>query len=306
MNLKLVIIGKTGQLARALTHEIPKHGHHGLWLDREALDLSWDEVKITQIIMDLPDDVNGVILAAAYTKVDQAETEPELAFKVNGAAPGVIARACQRRGLALVHISTDYVFDGKALSPYSPLDETAPINIYGKSKLLGEIAILESRARAVILRTSWVFDGTGRNFLSTMLRLAKTHKDLSIVDDQIGRPTFAGDLAIAAIRSLELLSGDTQFSGGIFHVTGGGDPVSWAGFAEAIFEQSKSLLSHSIRIKKISTDQYPTASVRPAYSMLDLRAFEKFFGYKLPDWNEGLKKALKARYAIVNQERDRS
>ena len=183
MTLNLVIIGKSGQLASALQRVILQDGHTAMFLSRAELDLSWNEVRISDAIAALPLSVDAVILAAAYTAVDVAEDDERLAFAVNADAPGFIAKACAARQLPLVHISTDYVFDGAARSPYQPDDRPAPINVYGRSKLAGEIAVRKSRARAVILRTSWVFDGQGSNFMTSMLGLAQNQSELSIVDD---------------------------------------------------------------------------------------------------------------------------
>ena len=216
----ILIIGKTGQLARALSYELK--AEDTLFLDRPSLDLS-------KPILDLPN-CRGLILAAAYTAVDMAETESKLANQVNGVAVGQIAKICARRDIPLVHISTDYVFDGNAAKPWSPKDDTAPLNAYGQSKWLGEQAIIKSKANAAILRTSWVFDGTGQNFLTTMLRLSKTQNRISVISDQIGRPTYAGHLAQACIAALEGLQLD-RAKAGLYHATNTGTPVSWADFS---------------------------------------------------------------------------
>ena len=265
MSLKFVVIGKTGQLARAIIREGEVIGHQIMALDRAALDLTTSTKNIETAIAELPSDLDGLILAAAYTAVDAAETDSEQAFAVNSTAPGVIAKACAKHSLPIVHISTDYVFNGKASRPYQPNDDTDPLGIYGASKLDGEIAVLNSGARAIILRTSWVYDGEGKNFLTTMLKLAKSRDKISVVADQFGRPTYAGHLAMAALKTAEYLSKNNTIQSGIHHVTNGGEIISWAEFAKFIF-QSKSIKTN---ISEIPTSDYPTPAERPAYSALN-------------------------------------
>ena len=295
MTLNLVIIGETGQLARALTRASQSEGFKVKTLNRAVLDLTWDEARISKVIASLPRSIDALILAAAYTAVDAAETDERTAFAVNGAAPGFIAKACALRGLPLVHISTDYVFNGTASEPYKPDDVTNPINAYGRSKRAGEIAVEKAQARSVIIRTSWLFDGQGANFLTSMLRLAHSRSELSIVDDQMGRPTYAGHLADAVLRAVEALCSDADFKRQIFHVTGSGDPVSWAGFAKAIFQETSSEFAQPIKVRGIASADYPTDAERPKYSVLDLNAFETKLGYSLPNWREGLRAALSER-----------
>lgn len=295
MTLNLVIIGKTGQLAQALGRELSKGDYDVTFLSRSDLDLSWDEARISGVIASLPQSIDAVILAAAYTAVDAAEDDEPLAFAVNTNAPGFIAKACAARKLPLVHISTDYVFDGRSRVPYRPEDKTGPINVYGLSKLAGEGRVLESGARSVILRTSWVFAGQGANFMMSMLRLAQSRHELSIVDDQIGRPTYAGHLAEAIRHAADKLCRDPKFHGGLYHVTGHGDPVSWAGFAQAIFREVSGELPQPMTVTRIPTRDYPTPAARPAYSVLDMGGFEKDIGYKMPNWQDGLLAALVER-----------
>lgn len=270
-------IGKTGQLARALSRIDPGT----VCLPRHALDLTWPterlHAELTAAIK--AHDPRGIVLAAAYTQVDTAETDRDTAFTVNAQAPGVIAQVCAERDLPLVHISTDYVFDGQSDQPWRVTDATAPLNVYGHTKLAGEQAVLATAARAAILRTSWVYDLTGRNFVTTMLRLAKDNRSLSIVDDQIGRPTFVDDLAQAALAAL----GHT----GLYHVSGTGDPVSWAGFARAIFETAKL----DVTIEPVTSAAFPTAAERPAFSVLHTNRFETEIA-PLPDWRDALARAF--------------
>lgn len=275
--MSVLIIGETGQLARALKTRLPR----ARTLSRRALDLS-------RPVRDLPD-ADGVILAAAYTAVDRAEAQPALAERINGEAVGEIARLCAARDTPLVHVSTDYVFPGNGKRPWRPDDPVAPLNSYGRSKAAGERVVLASGAKAAILRTSWVFDGTGRNFLSTILRLADEREFLAVVDDQVGRPTFAGHLADACVAALNGLR--AGLPGGLYHVSNTGEPVSWAGFASAILAAT----GRDVPVEPIASSDYPTPAKRPAWSVLDVTAFERTFAHTLPDWRTGLRAALAER-----------
>lgn len=288
MSLRIAVIGKTGQLARALLREGEELGHEIIALERDTLDLTSAPSDIEAKISELPSGLDALILAAAYTNVDGAETQSDTAYAVNATAPAVVARACVQHDIPLIHISTDYVFDGESDIPYSPNDDTDPLGVYGASKLDGELAVLNSGARALILRTSWVYDGDGGNFLTTMLRLAKSRDMISVVDDQIGRPTFAGHLASAILKAAEVFAQDADIETSVYHVTNGGEPVSWAGFAKAIFETA----GVDIKIDGIPSSDYPTAAERPAFSVLDTDSFERTFHHPLPDWKSGLQAAL--------------
>lgn len=288
MSLRIAVIGKTGQLARALLYEGEELGHEVIALGRDTLDLTSTASQIEATIAALPSGLDALILAAAYTNVDGAETKPDLAYTVNATAPAIIARCCAKLDIPFIYISTDYVFDGEADIPYQPDDDTDPLGVYGASKLDGELAVLESGARALILRTSWLYDGVSRNFLTTMLDLAKSGNQISVVDDQIGRPTFSHHLALAILKSANVFSQQPDIETSIYHVTNGGEPVSWAGFAKAIFK-AKGI---GIKVDDIPTSDYPTAAERPAYSVLDTDSFERRFQHPLPDWQAGLRAAL--------------
>ena len=288
MSLKIAVIGKSGQLARALIREGEAIGHQIIALDRKALDLTSTLKEIETTIAALPSDLNCLILAAAYTGVDAAETDSDEAFKVNSAAPGAIAKACLKFDLPMIHMSTDYVFNGTASKPYLPDDDPDPLGVYGASKLDGEIAVLNSGARALILRTSWVYDGEGKNFLTTMLKLAKTQNKIAVVADQLGRPTYAGHLAQAVLKAAAGLAENKSIQSGVHHVTNGGRIISWAGFAKAIF-QTQNLSTH---VDEIPTSDYPTPAERPAYSALNTDNFERLFHHSIPDWQTGLRAAL--------------
>jgi len=272
----LLVIGRTGQLARALATLEP----NAITLSRDTLDLS-DNASIARTLGGLlnQQSVRAVINAAAYTQVDQAESNTVLADKINGAAPEMIAQICNQHSVPLVHISTDYVFDGSNTRPYREDDPTNPVNYYGESKLGGERGILNAAKNATILRTSWVYDLQGKNFVTTMLRLAEERDEVRVVCDQIGRPTHADVLAKACI--------DTIGHQGIFHVSGTGDPVSWAGFAKEIFEAAGKL----VNVVPIPTSDYPTPAKRPAYSVLDTSKFESEIG-PLPDWQDTLRESF--------------
>lgn len=288
MTLRIAVIGKTGQLARALLYEGEELGHEIIALGRDALDLTSPAPEIETVIAGLPSGLDALIIAAAFTDVDGAEKQPDSAYAINATAPAIIARSCAKLDIPLIHISTDYVFDGEADNPYMPDDDTDPLGVYGASKLDGELAILESGARALILRTSWLYDGEGRNFLTTMLRLAKRGDPISVVDDQFGRPTFARHLALAILKAADIFAQEPDIETSIYHITNGGEPVSWAGFAKAIFK-AKGL---DVKVDDIPSSDYPTLAERPAYSVLDTDSFERAFRHPIPDWQAGLRAAI--------------
>jgi len=289
--MKFAVYGSTGQLARALKTVFANNGCDGIFFDRTDCDLSQDREIIYKHAKTVPD-VDGVIIAAAYTAVDAAETDKANAFAVNEDAPRAIAEACKERGHPLVFISTDYVFNGTVTEPYTVVTPTQALNVYGASKLAGENALRDVGGNTVILRTSWVYDGTGKNFLTTMLRLGKVITSLSVVSDQIGRPTYAGHLA-KAVYAAALKVHSAEISGvKTYHISGTGMPTSWAGFARAIFIAAQDDLPHSVEVNDITTEEYPTPAARPSYSVLDVTDFETTFDYSIPDWKEGLVEAL--------------
>jgi dTDP-4-dehydrorhamnose reductase len=230
-----------------------------------------------------------VVNAAAYTAVDRAEDETEAAFRANAEAPGVLAEACARHGTPFVHFSTDYVFDGTGTRPYREDDSTAPLGVYGASKLAGEKAVRAAGGRHLIFRTAWVYGVRGQNFLRTMLRLAAERDELRVVGDQVGTPTpayFIADITAAAVTHSSPLSGT-------FHLTTDGQ-TSWHGFAEAIMSGAvaRGLLHRSPEVKAISTADYPTRAKRPSYSCLDTGALSGALGQSFPHWSAGLEKVL--------------
>lgn len=230
-----------------------------------------------------------VVNAAAYTAVDRAEDEPDLAHRINAEAPGLLARACSAAGVPFVHLSTDYVFDGSARRPLRESDPAAPLGAYGLSKWQGEQAVRDSGATHRIFRLSWVYAARGSNFLLTMLRLARERGHLRVVADQVGAPTAAHRIAVALAATLDV----APATSGTWHLAADGE-CSWHDFAAAIFEESvaRGLLEAAPTLEAITSDQYPTKAKRPAYSRLDSSAFARDFGAGLGDWREGLADVL--------------
>lgn len=276
--MKILVFGRTGQVATELQRlaEVTALG-------RVMADLAQPEDCAAAIRQHAPD---LVINAAAYTAVDRAETEEELASVINGAAPGAMARACADLGIPFCHVSTDYVFDGGGVAPRRPTDPVAPCNAYGRSKLLGEEAVRAAGGQSAILRTSWVFSAHGNNFVKTMLRLSETRDTLNVVEDQIGGPTPAADIATALlIMGRAMVAGH---AGGLYHFSGAPD-ASWADFAREIFAQA----GRATGVTGIPTSGFPTPAVRPQNSRLDCRTLEAEFGIGRPDWRVGLSRVLK-------------
>jgi len=278
--MRLLVFGKNGQVARALQVLAPE----AVFLGREEADLSVPELAAEAIATHAPD---SVINAAAYTAVDRAEEEEPLAARINGAAPAIMAEACADLGIPLVHISSDYVFDGAGSTPFAPSDRTAPQNAYGWTKLAGEQGIQAAKGSYGILRTSWVFSAYGANFVKTMLRLGGERDSLSVVADQIGGPTPAADIAAACLGMAEALVQDPS-KRGIYHFSGAPE-TSWAEFAREIFAQA----GLECQVEDIASDAYPTPAKRPLNSRLDCSSFEKVFGLPRPDWKAGLAAVLR-------------
>lgn len=272
--MKTLVFGRSGQVATELQRFADV-----VALGREAADLSDPEACVAAIRTNSPD---AVINAAAYTAVDRAEEEEELATKINVAAPIAMAKACAKLDIPFVHISTDYVFNGSGSKPWKPTDTTGPQNVYGGSKLLGEQGVQTANGRYAILRTSWVFSSHGSSFVKTMLRLSETRDALSIVGDQIGGPTPARAIAEACMSIAKQLTTAPSKSG-TYHFSGAPD-VSWFDFAEAIFSEAKCNLA----LSSIPTSDYPTPAVRPLNSRLDCQATEQVFGLARPDWRQAL------------------
>jgi len=249
--------------------------------DRSTLDLS-DIDAVRRVVREVKPEI--IVNAAAYTAVDRAESEPELAMRINGIAPRVLAEEAKRLGALLLHYSTDYVFDGTKSTPYVESDVPSPINAYGQSKLAGEQAIEASGASHLILRTSWVYGPRGKNFLLTMLRLARERDELHVVNDQRGTPTSAIALASATAQILWRRRAEAN---GLCHLTSAGE-TTWFGFAEAILERAHPKLKSVPRLVPITTAEYVTPAKRPANSVLDCSNASRSLGVQLADWRSGL------------------
>ncbi|SIT14331.1 dTDP-4-dehydrorhamnose reductase [Roseivivax lentus] len=275
----ILVFGQSGQVAR----ELARAGGVTC-LGRDACDAG-DPGAIRAAIES--HEPRAVINAAAYTAVDRAESEEDAAFALNAIGPGAMADACAASGIPLVHISTDYVFDGSGKTPWQPSDAVAPINAYGRSKLAGEEAVCAAGGTHAILRTSWVVSAHGANFVKTMLRLGAERDALNIVADQIGGPTPARDIAAACLSIAEQLIADPAKSG-TYHFAGQ-PPVSWAEFARAIFDRAGLRCS----VTDIPSRDYPTPAARPLNSRLDCAETETIFGLPAPDWRAGLDDILK-------------
>lgn len=284
--LNVLVIGRDGQVARALARTVPADGVRLTCLGRPELDIRQPD-SVGQAIGEVAPDL--VINAAAYTAVDQAESEPEQAFEVNAIAAGGLARAAAARGIPVFHLSTDYVFDGQKQAPYKEDDRVAPLGTYGRSKLDGEMAVLDANPAALVLRTAWVYSPWGKNFARTMLSLAETRDEISVVHDQIGTPTSALDIARGLwALALGQAAGGQAPAPGIFHMTARGE-ASWAEFAEEIFAVSLALGGASARIRRIGTADYPTLARRPANSRLDSSRLLRVHGVALPDWRASVR-----------------
>ena len=284
--MRLLIAGWQGQVARALVELAPSATEvEAFAVGRPGLDLC-NAATITRAMTDFRPDV--IINSAAYTAVDKAESEAPAAFALNRDGARLLAQAAAKRGAAIIHISTDYVFDGSKPGPYVEDDPTAPLNVYGHSKLDGERALAEANARHVIARTAWVHSPTGANFVKTMLRLAGERKELRVVDDQVGSPTYAPHLAKVLLQiARAVLDAEPGQRWGIYHLAGAG-AVSWCGLAREVFRVSASLGGPSADVVSITTADYPTLAQRPMNSRLDCGKAERAFGVALPDWRSGV------------------
>ncbi len=282
-NIRILVTGSSGQLGSALIQESQRFKELDfIFLDRNALDIT-SSVSISEV-MDVysPD---FIINTAAYTAVDAAESNQDQAAAINQIAVGHLAVACKNRGIGLIHISTDYIFDGKNKEAYQEDDMPHPKTVYGRSKLAGEKAILNAKLEAfAIVRTSWVYSVYGTNFVKTMLRLGRKKDSLSVVDDQIGSPTYANDLAIALIEISKKLTSENS---GVYHYCNSGI-TSWYAFAKAVFTYS----NIAIELKPISTENYPTAAVRPLNSVLNCDKIKGAFNLEIPQWEDSLKRMI--------------
>ncbi|MFB2551224.1 dTDP-4-dehydrorhamnose reductase [Ensifer soli] len=280
--MRILVTGREGQVVTALVERGALHPDIVIEpLGRPDLDLA-DTAAIAAAIVAARPDV--IVSAAAYTAVDLAETETATAHAVNALAPGEIGKAAAHLGVPVVHLSTDYVFDGSKAAPYEETDPVAPLGVYGATKREGEVALAAATADHAILRTAWVYSPFGKNFLKTMLRVAMTRDHLTVVDDQVGNPTSALDIADAVITvARNLATRSDPDLRGVFHMTGSGE-ASWADFAVEIFDVSRAAHGPSAEVKRIPTRDYPTPAKRPANSRLDCSRLARIHGVTLPDW----------------------
>jgi dTDP-4-dehydrorhamnose reductase len=287
--LKIAVVGRSGQLARALAEAAVASGVSASFVGRPDVDIA--SPSSVDVLAGLFSGCDAVINAAAYTAVDKAETDLPAALAVNAAGVAHVARAAVEAGAALVHVSTDYVFPGTLDRPYREDDKVFPLGAYGLSKLLGEQAAMLLHPRAVVLRTAWVYGPFGGNFVATMLRLGETRSEVGVVGDQFGAPTNACDLAEAAIEVARRLSTDSAAPLGCFHATGAGE-ASWADLAAATFAAAERHWRARVSVRRIPTSDYPTPARRPANSRLDNTKFREAFGFALPDWHSSLDKCV--------------
>jgi len=291
--MQLLVIGSNGQLGWELCRQGKERGLDLIPLDLPEFDIT-NKSAVFGTVTRSPADL--VINAAAYTAVDKAESEPELAFAVNRDGPSYLASACAEVHIPLIHVSTDYVFDGKKAGPYLETDPVAPIGVYGKSKAEGEAEVRRNLKEHIIIRTSWLCGVHGNNFVKTMLCLGREREELRVVDDQHGCPTFAADLAEVILTIVSLIERGEDISWGTYHYCGAGS-TTWFGFASKIFEIAKDY--DSLKLKKvipITTSEYPTPAKRPANSIMDCSLFERNFGLIPKPWDESLSRMINNYY----------
>jgi dTDP-4-dehydrorhamnose reductase len=288
--MRIAVTGRTGQVVQSLLARAGMAGVTVIPVGRPELDLAQPD-GVRQALGEARPDC--IVNAAAYTAVDKAETEPELAMRVNGEGAGTVAAAAAALGVPLIQISTDYVFDGMAPRPWRESDATAPLSAYGRSKLAGEEAVTASGADWTILRTAWVYSPFGANFVKTMLRLAESRDEIGVVSDQLGSPTSALDLAdtiIAVAKALAARPGDASLRG-VFHAAGTGE-ASWADLAAAVFAASAALGGPSAAVRRIATIDYPTPARRPSNSRLDCSLLAQRHGLRLPPWQDSVQSCV--------------
>lgn len=285
--MRILISGQHGQVSRELQLRLGTVGELVV-LGRDQLDLAQPQ-QIRQQVQRVRPDL--IINAAAHTAVDQAESEPELAFAINAAGPGILAEEALALGIPLIHYSTDYVFDGSKTEPYNEADAPNPLGVYGKSKLAGEQAITEVQGQHLILRTSWVYSTHGRNFLLTMQHLLQEKPEMRIVADQIGAPTWAGTIASSTLALIERWHAGQAGAWGTYHLTAQGE-TSWFGFAHAIGEALREQGKPCANLLPIPSSDYPTPAARPLNSRLDCSRLQREWSVSQPDWQTALRECL--------------
>nr|WP_295884901.1 dTDP-4-dehydrorhamnose reductase [uncultured Devosia sp.] len=294
--MRLAVTGKTGQVVTALLERGAATGIDVIALGRPELDLSHDHSVLDALTAASAD---VIVSAAAYTAVDKAETEADLAQAVNARGPALVAVAAAKLNVPVIHLSTDYVFDGSKSAPYVENDATGPLGVYGASKLAGEAAIAAATSNHVILRTAWVYSPFGQNFLKTMLRLAGDRPQLRVVDDQRGNPTSALDIADAVLAVARNLVDRPDEAGlrGVFHLAGTGE-ASWADFAIEIFAASAAMGGSSAEVTRITTADYPTPARRPANSRLSSARLQQIHGVIMPHWTISTRAVVERLVAV--------
>lgn len=288
--MRVLVTGPEGQVARSIAELGSRRGHDVVTIGRPVLDLAGNSDDIIAAIEAERPEV--IVSAAAYTAVDKAESEPDLAYAINHRGAAAIASAARKMSVPLIHISTDYVFDGSKQSPYVEEDVTGPTSVYGSSKLAGERSVLAEHENCAILRTAWVYSPFGSNFVKTMLRLAADREEVRVVADQRGNPTSALDIADAVLSvASNLLASSDPEKRGVFHLTSPGE-ASWAEFAEEIFRLSQSAGGPTAAVKPITTAEYPTPAIRPANSRLNSKRLARVHGVELTDWRNSLNQVI--------------
>jgi dTDP-4-dehydrorhamnose reductase len=293
---RILVTGGSGQVGEALQHVLLPLGE--VFAPSSAELKLEDAESIRRVMREMRP--RWVVNAGAYTAVDKAESEPEQAFAINAAAPGVIGEEAKKIGAAVIHFSTDYVFDGAKRAPYVETDSTGPLNVYGASKLAGEAGLAASSAAHLIFRTSWVYGATGNNFVKAMLRLAREREHLKVVGDQHGGPTWSYELVRMTAHVIDQLEGVTAGSkcsleetvlpvGGIYHAGGSGE-TTWCGFAAQAIDELRKLQPDAklATVEAIPTSEYPTPAKRPMNSRLDCGKLEQVFGWRMPEWRDSL------------------
>lgn len=293
--MKILVTGANGQVGWELSSRSEQQGFEVLALNRSDLDITNPDSVRREVNRS---DVSLVVNAAGYTAVDQAELEPELAFAVNRDGSAYLASACAKTGIPLLHISTDYVFDGQKQQSYLVTDPVSPLGVYGKSKAAGEVEVRKRLREHLILRTSWVYGVHGHNFVTTLLRLGREREVVRVVADQYGCPTYAADLAEAILRLAAHVLEGRQVHWGTYHYCGKG-VTSWHGFAEEIFRLAAGYESLKVkRVEPIITAEYPTQAQRPVNAILDCSALEKTFGIHPQPWAESLARMLEVLFSM--------
>ena len=281
--MNVLVTGSNGQLASCIKDLAKRDTSlNFIYTDYQELDIC--DLKQVEVFFKSNQKIDYCINCAAYTAVDKAESEVEKAFEINATGPKNLAQVCSEFDTILIQVSTDFVFDGEKTEPYTETDVANPISVYGASKLQGEVEIQKTYKKHFIIRTSWLYSEHGNNFMKTMLRLAETRDEISVVSDQIGTPTYAGDLANVILK---IITSNTRCFG-LYHYSNEGE-TSWYDFAKAIFEAS----NLKIKLNAIKTEAYPTPAIRPKYSVLNIEKAKEVFNIQPPNWEISLKKVIK-------------